>query len=145
MFQGVINCLSNWNTSEKGFYIIRNIFIAMVSAVFSLETYLKVSVESFPPGRWVGNFIFLGNLKFSPAPGKAYPNGRFKIFHIFGVDKAFLTGRNGASPFPTGQKFIHPSSTRKSPPSGLTPKFVFPHQRFIPIFLLTIFFFRVVL
>ena len=132
MFQGVINCLSNWNTSEKGFYIIRNIFIAMVSAFFSLETYLKVSVESFPPGRWVGNFIGPGQPEIFTCPWEGLSKWGFKIFHIFGVDKAFFTGRNGVSPFPTGQKFIHPSSTRKSPPSGLTPKFVFPPPKVHP-------------
>ena len=72
-----------------------------------------------------------GTLKFYlPLEGLSQMGG--KIFYTFGGGTRFSLLRGWAEFLLHRQKYTHPSPTRKSPPSRLTPKLSFPHQRFIP-------------
>ena len=96
-----------------------------------------LNMESFPPGRQRGdNFIGLwGTLNFHLPRGSLAKWGA-QIFQTWGgggrgAMRFSLLG-DGGSPSPTGLKFTHASTTRKSPDSKLTHKFLFPSSKVHP-------------
>ena len=81
-----------------------------------------------------GQFYWaLGDLKFSPAPGGLSQMGGLQSFTLWGGEgggnKVFSTRGWGES-LPHWLK-IYSFLTRKSPPSRLTPNFLFPPPMFI--------------